>query len=879
MAISQVSKGVYIVSPEKADTSGSRYVSLFTKQREEQWQLAQKQAALEADIATKTYTEQLRLYRDRIDKMNDQVRDLTKMRERIQSGELSATDRATLESWRLQARRDVELASKDKLSTSTTTTTGAGGRGGGRGGKGPTLGDVSSDQEAEINAALAEAAGDPATAAAAVKARRDSKSLGSATPEDTDAQNYKVVNDLADMRVGSTGEDIDTATDNILLELSKTDPQYAASHARVEAKRAEIESGVGGGTPTTTTTRTSGQYRVEKYPGLGETPQAGPVIPVTDRDKLLAELEARRAGIEAELKGQVAPKFEGFDYITRARQIAAGRFGPTTPVPAYGQRNALQALMGADPAMQKAIIDQYRASLPAEPVVGGAPATVPPTAPGATPTAATAADLESRWAKVGVVRPETGDKAKDDAAYQAAKDAWTKANAGATTPPVTIPDTEDFYSPFTMAPGQSAESLMAEAVDVGAYAAAPGLTPGAKSALQQQADRKFKEAERRMAEESRIGAEIAASARPFQVPFEQRGGETVPFFRKPGGPADVRAMEEYAAGKRDVQGRQAPPMGTYPMATEPPAASSVASPPAAPVTPLAPAESVPEAGPVPPTNIRPEAAALMTPAEIADFKRRLEDRAAMTALMADQKVAMADATGPSDVFRKATFQEFTPPSEPTVRYRPQMTPPPGIVASLGDIRIPSGAVAPSTPGAVGRYTPGPVPPATPMAGPSSALAAPRTAAAAPEGYLSRPRRPLAANMGAELAMRGAAESAEATAAAKKQMADIKAVGAQDYFRGPKPTKVETKETYLFNRLQSAYPLAKKSDKLDRVIASGPGKVAYDLYVANKAKGVPFTKTYEEITMTFSGDRKSMEQAHNVALALDIKDSNTAPGGK
>jgi len=77
MAISQVSKGVYIVSPEKADTSGSRYVSLFTKQREEQWQLAQKQAALEADIATKTYSEQLKLYRDRIDKMNDQVRDLT----------------------------------------------------------------------------------------------------------------------------------------------------------------------------------------------------------------------------------------------------------------------------------------------------------------------------------------------------------------------------------------------------------------------------------------------------------------------------------------------------------------------------------------------------------------------------------------------------------------------------------------------------------------------------------------------------------------------------------------------------------------------------------------------------------------------------------
>jgi hypothetical protein len=134
-------------------------------------------------------------------------------------------------------------------------------------------------------------------------------------------------------------------------------------------------------------------------------------------------------------------------------------------------------------------------------------------------------------------------------------------------------------------------------------------------------------------------------------------------------------------------------------------------------------------------------------------------------------------------------------------------------------------------------------------------------------------------MGAQMAIREGEESAEATTAAKKQMADIKAVGAQDYYRGPTPSKKETKETYLFNRLQTAYPLAKKPDKLDRVIASGPGKVAYDLYVANKAKGIPFTKTYEEITMTFAGDRKAMEQGHSVALALDIKDNNTAPGGK
>jgi hypothetical protein len=134
-------------------------------------------------------------------------------------------------------------------------------------------------------------------------------------------------------------------------------------------------------------------------------------------------------------------------------------------------------------------------------------------------------------------------------------------------------------------------------------------------------------------------------------------------------------------------------------------------------------------------------------------------------------------------------------------------------------------------------------------------------------------------MAAKTAIIEGEESAEATTAAKKQMADMKAVGAQDYFRGPKTGPGQTKEGYLLNRLEGAYALAKKADKLSRISASGPGKVAYDLYVANKAKGIPFTRTYEEITMTFSGDMSAMEKAHETALALDIKDRDTAPGGK
>lgn len=869
MAISQVSKGVYVIKPEKVETAGGKYVSLFTKNREEQWQLAQKQAGLEADIATRTYAEQLKVYRDRIDAMNAQVRDLAKMKERAMAGALTAMDRAELESWRLQSRRDEKLAEKTTMSapgTTTSTTTGAGGRGP----KGPILGEVDANSEAEIRAALSTSGGDPAVAAAAVAAARQSKTLGANTPEDTDAQNYKVVNDLADMRVAATGEDIDTATDNILIALSQTDPQYAASHSRVEAKKAEEAAG-GGGTRTTTTTRTGGQYRVEKYPGLAGTPGAGPEIPVESREAMLADIAAQRAALEQKIKEEQMPQFAGFDYITRARQIAAGRFGPTPAVPAYGERNALQALMQADPAMRQAVLEQYRASLPPTPAPG-APA---PAGGGTAPTATAPAPVPTTpagWESVGIKRSDFAD----DAGYQKAKEAWAAANAQKAVN-VTASEEE-----FPMAPGLGVAGLTREAVEAGAEALRPDLPPGAKSALQQLADTKFAAAQKLAGQEARIEAETAAADRPFQIPFEQRGGETVPFFRKPGGLADQRAMEQAYLEMQDARQRRAPPMGTYPVATEPPAVSSVAPPVTAPVTPLVTPPSVPEVTAVPPTDIRPEAAALMTPQELEaarkDLRRRLEERAAVQQMIAEQNAEMAPYTGASPALTRAMETQFNPPPTTTRSMLPPAMPQPVVsAAQLGAVRVPSGAAP--TPPSIGRYTPGPVPPATPMAGPSSALAAPSTAAAAPEGYLERPSRPLAANMRAGMAIREGEETVEATTAAKKQMADIKAAGAEGAFRGPTPTKKETKETYLFNRLQSAYPLAKKADKLDRVIASGPGKVAYDLYVANKAKNIPFTKTYEEITMTFAGDRKAMEQAHNVALALDIKDSDTVPGGK
>lgn len=309
----------------------------------------------------------------------------------------------------------------------------------------------------------------------------------------------------------------------------------------------------------------------------------------------------------------------------------------------------------------------------------------------------------------------------------------------------------------------------------------------------------------------------------------------------------------------------AAPEGTAPPA--PPPAETPAPEPAEPrITPQ------PAAAPPPTPEIRPEAAALMTPAEIADFKRRLEDRAAMTALMEQQKAEMADVTGPSDVFRKATFQEFTPPAEPTVRYRPQMEAPRSVAEAFVMPRIP---VPP--PPSIGSYTPGPVPPAGPRpSAPSTAEAAPRTAAEAPADYLKRPSRPLTAQTGADIAIRKAEQTAKAAAAAKAKLPEDTGI-LQESKNLPKPPPkdddVPSVARYFSSRALVADKLADQPDKLKRLTASGPGRIASDIYKANKAKGIAFETTWQEIQMTFADDRPAMERAHEIALALDMMDED------
>ena len=869
MAISQVAKGVYVISPNQVkkykDSAAGEYTSVFTKERANQWEMSQKQALLELELGSKQYAEEMKGYRDRLDALDARRKELEGLKVRVAEGRLSATDAAKIAAMREEGDRQAEQARRDEAVAATgvvttgTTTTGGGGR---RGGTGADA--ISDEAQEAIKLSKGQVtATDAVGLAANVETKIAGGLIGAGTPADADAVRYRTVNES----VGAIANDLmkqnpdmpyadarDAARMKALASLRAGGQAGAAS--AFERIDAAIAAEAGTGAPTVTTRET--EY-YKKNPGLAPTISDAPTVtpPAVESDAALqARIDQQIADVGTERAGLDRPSMAGFDYITRARDIAAGRFGPVRASPSYGQRNAIEALLRADPSMRTAILESFSKSgvpIPGgvpgltAPGVTGAPAATAPAAPVVAPTTASA------WESVGVVRPNTGNKVADDAAFQAAKEAWAASQSAARRPSAIEKD--PVYLGAPIAGGKSAETIMADAVSAGAAARTPGLTPGGQSALQRLADTKFAEAKRMMDAESRIGIETAMEDRPFEIPFEERGGELVPFFRKPGGRADQRALDEYIARERDAAGRAAPPMGTYPSAA---------------------------------ADIRPEAADLMTEDEKQQFRDKIRAatfRPRFTGEFVPEAEAFEpDLAVPVTARTSALRAPSAPPRigiEDMLSQRSVGAGGGGTIAeSTGTVRVPSGAVPPSAGVSIGRYSPGSVPPIAEAApSPSTEGVAPRSAAAAPEGAFDRPSRPLVANMKAGMAIKEGTESMEASGAAAKTMDDIKAAGAIESFRGPKTGPGQTKDGYLLNRLEGAYTLAKKADKLSRLSASGPGKVAFDLYRANKSKGIPFSRTYEEITLTFAGDGPAMEKAHETALALHIKDRDTAPGGK
>jgi hypothetical protein len=86
---------------------------------------------------------------------------------------------------------------------------------------------------------------------------------------------------------------------------------------------------------------------------------------------------------------------------------------------------------------------------------------------------------------------------------------------------------------------------------------------------------------------------------------------------------------------------------------------------------------------------------------------------------------------------------------------------------------------------------------------------------------------------------------------------------------PKPTA----SNYFQKRYEAASDLSQKPDKLNRLVASGTGKVVEAIYAANAKTNIPFERGWQEIALQYSNDVEKMKGAHEILLALDIASEN------
>jgi hypothetical protein len=767
MAISQVTKGVFVVSPEPSkrweDTMAGQYARIFTKARQEQWELSQKQALMEYKSGADRYEEEMKAYRERAKALNDQAKANQAALVQVQNGALKAGDAAKLAAVKAGldiGKTEAGLAAKaveqtpvsqgsksSSASTSASTGTGGGGFGGGASGR------VASEDDSQIQAAKSKAGTDPVALANEVDTRVGVGKLSQTDAARADRTRYGTVRESVEAKKsayinqnGMTAEDAEiVAEDDTLNELrSGGRADFAEAYGRQKAKLPPPVAG-GGGTRTSESQSRSqsinyGSRLQTKYPGLSTqfpllTPdeQANILAQLEpeDRQGLIEDLKLRQGKLEGDLTALDRPEFTAPDFITRSREIAAGRFGPTPVSPAFQQRNAMQGILGLSPEDQQALLAKYRASRP-----------VPVTAPA---PALTAAPLPQ----------------------------------GGTAPPAPVPSVEPVRVPGMYgsledykAAKESSAQLASAIANVNLQPPAGGLTPTARFLMERQA-RGFGEQDTEDISTLalRIGRPVEAYA-PEELGPKPEGVLNLPSIQY-GRP---RAQEFGILGMDEATARQLSQTGS-------PALAAVQLP--------------------PPLGVE---------------------------------------------LRAPAVNSFMPP-------RPVMQPP---VIEAAPIASPVTRMSAPPPPSIGTYTPGEIPAPIAVTGPSAAAAAPTAPMQGTPGFRTplQGQSPESITAGTNIAIR----RAQASEAEAKKKADEAVVGKAGIL-GATPPKA-----YYAERVSSAMVLKDQPDKMKRLVASGPGRVGYQIYAANKAKGIPFSTTYDEIVNTFAGDKEAMKKAHDVAMA-------------
>jgi hypothetical protein len=377
MAVVQLRAGIYVNSieevPAAEQTAAYKYASLFTKARKENWEMSQRQAASEiADAkvrdaaAIKSYDSQIADYGDRLKQLDKDIASAgTDVAKANAATQRTALQEATARQnnailWEKAKVEGVVVSGGSRSSSSssgTSTSSGGGGTGGGGsstqksaddlvnveiGAQGDGGRDPSALQEGLKQGALKSANisnTDPAVVAAA-KAGGVAASVGLLSTDyrnggysESDAYDAAWADVKQDLEAGGHLDSIDA----------------------YENKRAVDLAGGGGRTSTSERSSQSSSVRdpatlQSRYPGLGTMPVADTVTADTAPKVPLdtAALEAKRkelAGQLADLLARGAPASEVDDFITRSREIMAGRFGRVAESPNFYQRNVAQAIL------------------------------------------------------------------------------------------------------------------------------------------------------------------------------------------------------------------------------------------------------------------------------------------------------------------------------------------------------------------------------------------------------------------------------------------------------------------------------------------------------------------------------------------------------
>lgn len=911
MAVSQIGRGVFIVSPqlqkEYSNSAAGNYTSQFTKNRGDQWEMAKQQAMLEMGAASSTYAAQLNSYERRLAALDQRVLQIDRDTASLIRGEGKAQDAAykTAEvegskRWKEENKRDekqAEVSGARGASSSTTSTTR------------PTT-----------TSTTVKTGGGAATVNKTDISAVD-LSVGSSAPVNEQYKNIVTQQGAGGFGGGKSQPEIDAGVQMLFdsriqkeadkyqtggmdaataLDTARTDSLIAIENSPTTANMLKARwegtapaEGAGVSTRTTpggTTTSTrydSGSAGTPRYPGLGDTGEVPQIdVQIASRQEELDRLAALRAELANEragLAGPTAPGGQSSDFITRARDIAAGRFGPTRGRAApYVQRNTLDTLMNLPQEQRDAILEQYRKTLdkpeyvptPYEPYVEETPyKTDYRRLPAGTVAALEGAKLNrggpSGPMGTGEIYP---DPERRDPEF------------GLTNPDQLFHEYNQYIKPSLAGRPFSG---------IGDRPIYPGdptygdTTPDAsqrEGLIPRSFGRNVTRGEGPSPDTSGTRAAIEAVERENAVKAAAAGLQKVQDNNRNREAADLEAGRLlqnlntlYPEGvPPDLSGLRGTTDTRTPFRPTPPPETTVRGASDTMVTPYRAGYEdtglVKEEGVIEdyPPEVRAAQEVLAPPSggrNVTMPPRR--DNATFNArqTIVDYKKAESDAAKDRFEMLNTLFPEGVPP-EYAVRLQnapsaikplapQQFVPPPGQIDTVADLpRLDKRgfAIGPEEPKAEGVIS-DVSETFAPMSGGLPLSPGPNVKNA-PQKY------------------------SDATTEANALVKATETGAMVDKFGGKvlgveqkKPTTV----TFLQERYVSATELAKKPEKVKRLTASGIGKVVSDIYNANKTAKKSLNRSWEEIVITYSGSKEELKTALDILLALDmLEDSKSRP---